>query len=179
MATFTVTVPDTVVLGRDGAIGSLQVDWSKVPQHVLDHIAAVYIPQYISDAANAGGRDESATERVARAQKKLEAIYAGKVRVRGEATEPADPVENEAYQIAKAALVKKAKASPVWSSVPKDMRKKDAGVVHALNLIGAESGEPERTLAQWIEDALERKPEIRKLAERIVRERAKRDGIAL
>ena len=49
----------------------------------------------------------------------------------------------------------------------------------ALNLVSAESGEPERTLAQWIEDALERKPEIRKLAERIVRERAKRDGIAL
>ena len=93
--------------------------------------------------------------------------------------EIADSVENEAYQIAKAALVKKAKSSPVWSSVPKDIRKKDAGVVHALNLIGAESGEPERTLAQWIEDALERKPEIRKLAERIVRERAKRDGIAL
>ena len=93
--------------------------------------------------------------------------------------EIADSVENEAYQIAKAALVKKVKSSPVWSSVPKDIRKKDAGVVHALNLVGAESGEPERTLAQWIEDALERKPEIRKLAERIVRERAKRDGIAL
>src|SRR5207237_6709943 len=108
-----------------------------------------------------------------------ENMYAGAIRTRGEAAEPADPVENEAYQIAKAALVKKAKSSPVWSSVPKDIRKKDAGVVHALKLIGAESGEPERTLAQWIEDALERKPEIRKLAERIVRERAKRDGIAL
>jgi hypothetical protein len=179
MATLQVTVPDTVMLGRNGAIGSLQVEWSRVPQRVLDHIAGVYFPQYLTDAANAGGRDKTAADRLARAQKKLENMYEGKVRARGEAAEPADPVEQEAYQIAKAALIKKAKGSPVWSSVPKDIRKKDDGIVHALNLIGAENGEPERTLAEWIEDALERKPEIRKSAERIVRERAKSDGINL
>ena len=179
MATFQVTVSDTVVLGRNGAIGSLQVEWERVPQPVLDHIATVYFPQYLTDAANAGGRDKGPADRLERAQKKLENMYAGKVRTRGEAAEPADPVEQEAYQIAKAALVKKAKSSPVWPSVPKDIRKKDAGVVHALNLIGAERGEPERNLVEWVEAALESKPEIRKSAERIVRERAKSGGIDL
>lgn len=179
MATFSVTVPDTVVLGRNGAIGSLQVEWKRVPQHVLDRIASVYFPQALTDAANAGGRDEGPADRLARAQKKLENMYAGQVRTRGDAAEPVDPVDQEAYQIAKTALVKKAKGSPAWASVPKDMRKKDAGVVHALNLIAAENGEPERTLAEWIEAALESKPEIRKSAERIVRERAKSGGITL
>ena len=53
MATFTVTVPDTVLLGRGGSIGTLAVDWSHVPQQVKDHVASVYFPQYLTDAANA------------------------------------------------------------------------------------------------------------------------------
>jgi hypothetical protein len=80
MTTIQVTVPDTVMLGRNGAIGSLQVDWSRVPQGVLDHIAAVYFPQYLTDAANAGGRDKGPADRLARAQKKLDAMYAGTIR---------------------------------------------------------------------------------------------------
>src|SRR5438067_7648100 len=132
MATFQVAIPDTVLVGRNGAIGSLQVDWSRVPQHVRDHIASVYFPQYLTDAANAGGRDKAPADLLARAEKKSAAMYAGTVRARGEAAEPADPGEQEDYQIAKAALIKKAKASPDWSSVPKDMRKEDDGVVHAL-----------------------------------------------
>jgi hypothetical protein len=173
--TIQVTIPDSIVLGRNGSIGSLQVDWKRMPQHVLDHVASIYLPQYLTDAANAGGRDKKPEDRLAAAKAKLEKMYQGAIRARGDAAEPVDPVEQEAYQIAKAALVKKAKSSPVWSSVPKDMRKKDAGVVHALNQITGE----ERTLVEWIGDALERKPEIRKSAERIVRERAKSDGIDL
>jgi len=44
MAQFTVTVPDTIMLGRNGSIGTLQVDWSHIPQQVKDHIASVYFP---------------------------------------------------------------------------------------------------------------------------------------
>src|SRR5438270_5518155 len=171
MATFTVTVPDTVVLGRNGTIGSLQVDWSKVPQHVLDHIAAVYIPQYISDAANAGGRDESATERVARAQKKLEAIYAGKVRVRGAATEPTDPVDLEAFRMAKAALVAFAKTVPEWSAIPKGERKSPTAALRVLDMRAAARGEPERDdWDHYVQHYLAANPDVRKAAERIVRE---------
>src|ERR1043166_9449219 len=76
MATIEVTVPETIMLGRNGSIGSLKVDWSHVPQNVLDHIASVYFPQYLTDAANAGGRDESPAERLAPAGKKLGTMLA-------------------------------------------------------------------------------------------------------
>src|SRR5205807_1491109 len=93
---------------------------------------------------------------------------------RESAVQPADPAEAEAARIAKAALVKTAKASPEWASVPKALRKKDEGIVHALNASAVGRGDPEQaTLAEWIGWHLERKPEIRKSAERIVRERAK------
>jgi hypothetical protein len=172
MATVQITIPDQLVLGRNGAIGSLDVDWSRVPQPVLDHIATVYFPQYLTDAANAGGRAETPAERLARAQKKLDNMYAGKFRSRDGAP-PADPIELEAQSLAKAALVKTAKASTAWASVPKELRKRDKGVVHALNAVAAT---PERTLADWIANTLERKPEIMKSAARIVRERV---GIVL
>jgi hypothetical protein len=167
MTTITVTVPDKLTLGRDGAIGTLDIDWSRVPQSVLDHIASVYFPQYLTDAANAGGKDKSAAERLAQAKKKLDKMYEGKVRAR-EAVE-ADPVALEAQSLAKAALVKMAKASKEWANVPKALRKRDEGVTHGLNAIHNE----ERTLGEWIAHTLERNPELMKSAERIVRERAK------
>jgi hypothetical protein len=80
----------------------------------------------------------------------------------------------------KAALVKTAKTSPAWKAVPKALRKGDAVIVHALNTIAAEKGDPERaTIGERIAHTLELNPEIRKAAERIVREQAKAVKIAL
>jgi hypothetical protein len=178
MATVQITVPDKLVLGRNGAIGSLDVDWSRVPQAVLDHIASVYFPQYLTDAANAGGKDKTPAERLAQAKKKLDKMYEGKVRAR-EAVE-ADPVELEAQRVAKAALTKTAKQSLAWKAVPKNLRKGDAGIVHALNALAAEKGDPARDgIAEWVKYTLERNPDIRKSAERIVREQARTVTISL
>jgi hypothetical protein len=153
--------PDTLSLGRNGSIGSLSVDWSRVPQEVLGHIASVYFPQYITDAANAGGKNETAADRLARAQKKLDTMYAGNVRTRVASAEPIDPIDAEAHRMAKAALTKKAKQSPAWSVVPKKLRKSDAGIVHALNGMTAE-GDPTRdTIADWVAYTLERNPDNR------------------
>lgn len=174
MTTIQVQVPDRLTLGRNGAIGTLDIDWSRVPQPVLDHIASVYFPQFLTDAANAGGKDESPAERLARAQKKLETMYAGQVRVRGDAAKAADPVEQEAYQITKAALTKTAKQAEAWKAVPKNLRKGDAGIVFALNALAKEKGDPERaTMAEWVAHTLERNPAIRESAARVVREQAK------
>jgi hypothetical protein len=65
MATFTVTVPDTIAIGRNAEHGTLEVAWDKIPQLVKDHIAAVYFPQYITDAANSKGEDSPSSERMA------------------------------------------------------------------------------------------------------------------
>ena len=116
MATFEVTVPDTLVLGRNGAIGELAVDWTKVPQHVLNHIAAVYFPQYITDAANAGGKEESQSDRMARAMKKLDGMYSGELRTRGASGEPVDPVRRDAFNEAVKALTAAFKSAGYWPS---------------------------------------------------------------
>jgi hypothetical protein len=78
MATFTVTVPDTIAIGRNAEHGTLAIEWDKIPQLVKDHIATVYFPQYITDAANSKGADSPSSERMALAQKKLDAMLAGR-----------------------------------------------------------------------------------------------------
>jgi hypothetical protein len=97
MATFTVTVPDTIAIGRNAEHGTLAIEWDKIPQLVKDHIATVYFPQYITDAANSKGADSPSSERMALAQKKLDAMLAGMIRTRGESKAPADPIEAQAY----------------------------------------------------------------------------------
>ena len=180
MATFTVTVPDTVLLGRGGSIGTLAVDWSHVPQQVKDHVASVYFPQYLTDAANAGGRDESPAERLARAEKKLETMYAGHVRTRGAAAEPTDPVDLEAFRTAKAALVAFAKTVPEWSTIPKAERKSPTAALRVLDMRAAARGEPERDdWDHYVQHYLAANPDVRKTAERTVRDRAKTGKIDL
>jgi hypothetical protein len=100
MMKLTVNVPDMLSLGRNGAIGQLPVDWQRVPQNVLDHIASVYFTQYITDAANAGGKDSEQADRLARATKRLEQMYTGEIRARGtgDGAEPVDPVEAEIHR---------------------------------------------------------------------------------
>ena len=178
--TIQVEIPDTIMLGRNGAIGTLQVDWKRVPQPVLDHIASVYFPQYLTDAANAGGRDESAAERLARAQKKLEAMYAGQVRSRVGAAEPTDPVDLEAFRMAKVALVAFAKTKPEWNSIPKGERKSPNAALRVLDMRAAARGEPEHGDWQhYVEHYLAANPDVRKAAERNIRERAKAGKIDL
>jgi len=180
MATFSVTVPDTITLGRNGAIGALQVQWDRVPQQVKDHIAATYFPQYLSDAANAGGRDESAAERLTRAAKKLEAMYAGQVRSRVGAAEPTDPVDLETFRMGKAALVAFAKTKPEWNSIPKGERKSPNAALRVLDMRAAARGEPEHGDWQhYVEHYLAANPDVRKAAERVVKERAKTGKIDL
>jgi hypothetical protein len=168
MATITVTVPDTLTLGRNGSIGTLPIEWSRVPQTVLDHMASVYFSQYITDAANAGGRTADQSARMARAQKKLDNMYAGRVtRPHGDGVRALSPIELEAAALAKTALVKTAKQSSAWSAVPKSLRKRDDGIVHALNASSTE----QRSMTEWIAHTLTLNPGIMKSAERNVRER--------
>jgi hypothetical protein len=78
MATFTVTVPDTIAIGRNAEHGTLAIEWDKIPQLVKDHIAAVYFPQYITDAANSKGKDSPSSERMALAAKETRCDVGGR-----------------------------------------------------------------------------------------------------
>jgi hypothetical protein len=169
MATFTVTVPDTIAIGRNAEHGTLKVQWGNVPQSVLDHIAAVYFPQYITDAANSKGTDSPSTERMALAQKKLDAMYAGMIRTRGESREPVDPTEAQAYrdalEVVRAQLLK----MPQAKQIPKGTKDRAQWVLDALD---ASTQREPREVHDVVMATLEANPDIRKEAARKVKKAA-------
>jgi hypothetical protein len=147
MATITVTIPDTIMIGRNGVHGSLQVDWEKVPQHVKDHIAAVHFPQYFSDSFNSGGKEATSADRLALAEKKYAQMLAGEIRTRGASLEPVDPVEKEAYSEARKALAAYFVKEGFWKDIPKGTTNR---FEYVLNRAQKAIGDPEMTDVDYI-----------------------------
>jgi hypothetical protein len=145
------------------------IEWDKIPQLVKDHIAAVYFPQYITDAANSKGADSPSSERMALAQKKLDAMLAGEIRTRGESREPIDPVEALAYrdalEVVRAQLLK----MPQAKQIPKGTKDRAQWVLDALD--AAAKREP-REVHDIVMATLEANPDIRKEAARKVKKAA-------
>jgi hypothetical protein len=169
MATFTVTVPDTIAIGRNAEHGTLEVRWDQVPQLVKDHIATVYFPQYITDAANSKGADSPSAERMALAQKKLDAMLAGEIRTRGESKEPIDQIEAQAYRDALESVRKTLLAHPQAKQIPKGTKDRAQWVLDALD--AAAKREP-REVHDIVLVTLEANPDIRKEAARKVKKAA-------
>jgi phage tail protein X len=169
MATFQVTVPDTIAIGRNAEHGTLAIEWDKIPQLVKDHIATVYFPQYITDAANSGGKDSTSADRLALAQKKLQAMLAGEIRTRGDAKEPIDPIEAQAYrdalEVVRAQLLK----MPQAKQIPKGTKDRAQWVLDTLD--AAAKRQP-REVHDVVMATLEANPDIRKEAARKVKKAA-------
>lgn len=172
MAQITVTVPDKIAIGRGGEHGTIDLTWSRVPQHVLDHIAGVYFPQYITDRANSAGKDSTPEERLTLAGKKVDAMYAGVVRSRGTA-EPADPVEAEAYRLARPAIIARLMATPEAKQVPKGTKDRAQWILDARD---AAAGRDPREVVDLVAALVESDPAYRKEAKRNVEARAKLGG---
>lgn len=164
----------TVPLGRASKYGTLTVECDKFAQHVHDHIYTYGLRQILNDAiadkTDDAGDPLPIDQLVAKAQKRLDTLYSGELRVRGDAAEPADPVEAEAYRIAKAKLVELTKSTPEWSKVPKGTKDK---LMYVINVRRTARGEEETTLQERIDNVLANNPSIRDSAKRIVRERGK------
>jgi hypothetical protein len=169
MATFTVTVPDTIAIGRNAEHGTLEVRWDQIPQVVKDHIAATYFPQYITDAANSKGTDSPSEERMALARKKLNAMLAGVIRTRGEAKAPVDPIEAMAYTDALEVVRAKLLKHPEAKKIPKGTKDRAQWVLDALD--AADKREP-REVHDIVMATLEANPDIRKEAARKVKKAA-------
>jgi len=157
MATFNVTVPDVLVLGRNGAIGTLPVDWSKVPQHVINHIATTYFPQYITDRANSGGADATQSERMELAHKKLDAMYAGLIRTRGDGTS-GDPVDAALRTLAMKLMRDAARQCTDFKTAP---GKGDAKCVAAIR---AQFKKPKLELDDILTSIINKNPKLRDAA---------------
>src|SRR5690348_2869437 len=93
-----------VPLGRNAKYGELQVDCGRLEPQMKQHVWEYGLRQLLNDAI--AGKTEG-TDILAKAQKRLERLYAGQIRGQS-AAEPINPVEAEAHHLAKAALVKTA-----------------------------------------------------------------------
>jgi|SRR6266568_6105676 len=168
----TITIPDKSVvnIGRGGKYGALPVEWSRVPQNVLDHIWETYSAQYITDASNSGGTESTGEDRVALANKKLDQMYAGEVRAHRAAGEPANPVEAEVYKMAIANM--RLMLSDI--AVPKSVKGPIPRLLHQINMSRATRNlEPVPTIlvAVALYMAGPQGKKVQASAERIVRER--------
>lgn len=148
MATITIMIPDVVPVGRGGIHGTLTVDWSRAPQHMLNHIGGVHFPQWFSDSFNSGGKTATSAERMAAAQKKLDQLYAGELRTRGPSTEPIDPILREAHSEARKALAKMLVGEGYWKDVPKGTTNR---FEYVLNKAQKALGEEETSDVEYIE----------------------------
>lgn len=164
----------TIPLGRAGKYGSLEVECQRFAEHVHDHIYNYGIRQLLNDAIADKTDDEGVAlpvdQLVAKAQKRLDTLYSGELRTRGDAAEPVDPVEREAWNLAKAKLVEHAKSTPEWSKVPKGTKDR---LMYVINVRRVARGEAESTLQERVEHVLGTMPTLRESAKRIVRERGK------
>lgn len=166
----TVTVP----LGRGGKYGSIAVDQSRLNETVSQHIWDYGLRQILNDAMADKTDDDGAPlptdQIVAKVEKRLAALYAGELRVRnGSAAEPLDPVEREAFRMAREKITEQFKSLGIW---PKKGTDKFQQAVDARRI--ATHSEP-MAAADYIAAWLERNPKVNAAAKRIVAERAKAD----
>lgn len=175
----TITVP----LGRAAKYGQLAVECDRLPAHVLVYAFEYGVRQVLNDAM-AEKKDEDGNELpvdqiVAKAQKRLDNMYAGELRSRRESAEPADPVEAEAWKMAKVEMTALYKKQPQWAQVPKGTKDRFGAVVQ---LRRAMRHLPEMDVDEAVADAIEKflalphKDYIRKNAKKIV---ALRQGTAV
>lgn len=102
-----ITIDDiiTVPLGRKAKFGTLDVDMTKFPKHVIDYLMAYGVRQSLNDAmadkSDKDGNDLTDAEIVAKAERRLANLYAGLLRQRTyDKDEPLDPFEAECWRIA-------------------------------------------------------------------------------
>lgn len=169
----TVTVP----LGRNAKFGHADVELGRFNETVNEHVYMYGLRQILNDAmADKTDEDNNplpTAQIVAKAQKRLDALYAGELRVRnGSAAEPIDPVDREAFRMARDKITEQFKSLGIW---PKKGPDKFQQAVDARRI--ATHSEPMES-ADYIAAWLERNPKVVAAAKRIVAERAKSDDVS-
>jgi hypothetical protein len=167
-----------VPLGRNGKYGQLDVDGEKFNETVNRHIYDYGLRQLLNDAmadkTDDDGNQLPTDQIVAKAQKRLDALYAGDLRVRraGDA-EPADPVEAEIARSVKAIMHAVYVEIKAYANVPKGTKNRLLWVANDRR--AQKNLEPFETLQEVIYEYMSKSPKaaaIRKEAERTVKMRA-------
>jgi hypothetical protein len=164
-----------IPLGRNGKYGQLQVRADRFNATVHDHIYSYGLRQILNDAMADKTDDDGAPlptdQIVAKAEKRLASLYAGELRTRisGAPGEPTDPVEREAFNLAREQIKLQFQKLGLW---PKKGTDKFQQAVDARRI--ATHSDP-MLAADYIAAWLERNPKVNAAAKRIVAERAKAD----
>jgi hypothetical protein len=158
-----------VPLGRGGKYGSMNVELGKFSESVNDYIYSYGLRQILNDAMADKTDDDGAPLSdeaiVAKAQKRLDTLYSGELRTHRASSEPVDPVEREAYRMAREKIELQFKDLGVW---PAKGRDKFQTAVDARRVA---TGNDPMTANEYIAAWLDRNAKVREAAKRIVRQR--------
>lgn len=161
-----------VPIGRRAKYGIVSVDPDKLPEHVRDHVWVYGIRQILNDAvSDKDGLSDG--DVLKKAQAKYDQLIAGELRKRGESTEPLDPVEAEAWRMAKTIIEKAFRKGGYW---PKNGTDKFQAAVDARRL---HMRQDPMDAADYIEAWLAAHPDVTKEAKRRVEAAKKAEEDAL
>jgi hypothetical protein len=168
----TVNLPDefTIPLGRKGVYGSRVIHTADYPENILVHWFMYGTRQSTNDAMADKKDDDgiklSDTDIVAKADKRLATYKLGELRTQRESSEPADPVEREAWRMAREKIEKQLTAENMWPAKGRD--KFDRAVATRCEYLGRKM-----TTEEYIVAWLEKNPKVRTQAGKNVAAAAK------
>jgi len=163
-----------VPLGRAAKFGQLDVTPARFNDLIHAHIYEYGLRQILNDAM-ADKTDDDGTPLsdeaiVAKAQKRLDTLYSGELRTHRASAEPVDPVEREAYRIARDNIERGFRLLKIWPAKGKD--KFDAAVAERCKTLDREPMSAEEYVVAY----LEKNPGVRTAAAKVVRERNRGDA---
>jgi hypothetical protein len=167
-----------VPLGRNGKYGTMPVEGDRfndtVDRHIYDYGLRQILNDAMADKTDDDGNALPTDQIVAKAQKRLDSLYAGDLRVRraGDA-EPADPVEAEIARSVKAIMHNVYTEIGAYKLVPKGTKNRLLWVANDRR--AQKNLEPFETLQEVIDEYMSKSPKaaaIRREAERTVKMRA-------
>lgn len=140
-----------IPLGRNGKYGMLDVELERLPQPVLQYVFEYGMRQVLNDAmaekTDENGEALSTEAIVAKAEKRLEALYAGTLRTRraGDA-ETLDPFEAEFHKLVRHHVTETMRAVGHFKGLPKGTKDR---MMFVINTGRAKSGKAEVTFAEY------------------------------
>ena len=159
MTTIEIALDDTITipLGRNSVYGTLDVAVGRLPANALEYVFMYGLKQVINDSmATKVDKDGAAltdTEIADKAFNKLDALYDGTLRMRGEAV-AADAYEAEAIREAKRHTIAVFTKAGIMKNIPKGT---DNRMMFALNRELVAKGKPEMTEADYLANFFETK----------------------
>ena len=152
MTTITITLENPIYnLGRNAEYGTISVDLNRLPQNALVYLFDYGLRQVLNDSiATKEDKDGNKLDVAAKARAKLDALYNGSIRTRGEAI-ASDPYEMEAFKEMKRHLIAVLTKASMMTDIPK---KTENRFMFAVNRMRGKNGLPDMTEREYLLDRL-------------------------